>query len=247
MTDVIKIAKEHRRRLAVEIAKMDDFIRTAEALIKYDRGLGRVPVMGADRPAPRMLLADRGHDTGLVGEDMAARDGVAATVTTVEEAVTVADRVPDASVQPGPARNEAGARAINVIQVDSDHFAFNEKASGTQDELVLINPLSNEASPVDVHVGKRMRQRRWMMGITQQKLGDLVGVKVEQIQKYEAGARHIRARRMWDIAVAMEVPMSYFFEGIEDQAPDTGKARGESLADKEAPAQAHGARTAQAS
>ncbi len=63
MTDVVEIAKERRVKLAVEIAKMDDFIRMAEALMKYSRGLDRVPVMDADSPAPRALLADSGHDT----------------------------------------------------------------------------------------------------------------------------------------------------------------------------------------
>ncbi len=62
MTDVIKIAKERRVKLAVEVAKMDDFIRMAEALMKYSRGLDRVPVMDADSPAPKALLADSGHD-----------------------------------------------------------------------------------------------------------------------------------------------------------------------------------------
>jgi transcriptional regulator with XRE-family HTH domain len=79
-----------------------------------------------------------------------------------------------------------------------------------------------------------MRQRRWMMGMTQQQLGDLVGVKFDQIQKYEAGAIHIGAGRMWDVAAAMEVPMSYFFEGIEGQVADTGDARSEILTGEEA-------------
>ncbi len=62
MTDVVEIAKERRVRLAAEIGKLDDFIRVAEALIKYSRGLDRVPVKDADSPAPGALLADDGHD-----------------------------------------------------------------------------------------------------------------------------------------------------------------------------------------
>ena len=57
-------------------------------------------------------------------------------------------------------------------------------------------------NPVDVHVGLRVCQRRWMLGMTQQQLGDKVGVKFQQIQKYEAGANRISASRMWDIAAA---------------------------------------------
>ena len=87
---------------------------------------------------------------------------------------------------------------------------------------------------VDAHVGWKVRKRRWMMGMTQEQLGDSVGVKVTQIQKYETGTNRISASRMWDIAAAMEVPVSFFFEGIDGQAPDTGKTHGDILTDKEA-------------
>ncbi len=87
---------------------------------------------------------------------------------------------------------------------------------------------------VDVHVGQRVRQRRWMVGMTQQQLGNIVGIRFQQIQKYEVGANRISASRMWDIAMAIEVPLSFFFDGIDGQAPDTGEARGDILTDKEA-------------
>ena len=70
--------------------------------------------------------------------------------------------------------------------------------------------------------------------MTQQQLGDKVGIKFQQIQKYETGTNRISASRMWDIAATMEVPVSFFFEGIDGQAPDTGEARGDILTDKEA-------------
>ncbi len=88
--------------------------------------------------------------------------------------------------------------------------------------------------PVDLHVGQRVRQRRWMVGMTQQQLGDKVGIKFQQIQKYETGANRVSASRMWDIAAVMEVPVSFFFEGIEGQAPDTGEACGDIFHGKEA-------------
>ena len=53
--------------------------------------------------------------------------------------------------------------------------------------------------PVDVHVGKRVRHRRWMVGMTQQQLGDIVGIKFQQIQKYETGMNRISASRIWFI------------------------------------------------
>ena len=93
--------------------------------------------------------------------------------------------------------------------------------------------------PVDVHVGKRVRHRRWMVGMTQQQLGDIVGIKFQQIQKYETGMNRISASRLWDIAQALDVSISFFFEGFEGEAdgaalrPATAE-RGDLLADKEA-------------
>lgn len=89
--------------------------------------------------------------------------------------------------------------------------------------------------PVDVHVGKRVRHRRWMIGMTQQQLGDAVGIKFQQIQKYETGMNRVSASRLWDIAHAMDVPVSFFFEGLEeDGAQSDQPTGGDLLADKEA-------------
>lgn len=70
--------------------------------------------------------------------------------------------------------------------------------------------------PVDAHVGKRLRQRRWMVGKTQQQLGDAVGIKFQQIQKYETGMNRVSASRLWELANALDVPVSFFFDGLED-------------------------------
>ncbi len=95
--------------------------------------------------------------------------------------------------------------------------------------------------PVDVHVGKRVRHRRWMVGKTQQQLGEAVGIKFQQIQKYETGMNRVSASRLWDIARVLEVPVSFFFEGLETggveaKAVETTPSdmRGDLLADKEA-------------
>lgn len=71
--------------------------------------------------------------------------------------------------------------------------------------------------PVDVHVGKRIRHRRWLVGMTQQQLAERVGIKFQQIQKYETGANRVSASRLWDIADALDVEISFFFEGLETQ------------------------------
>ena len=78
------------------------------------------------------------------------------------------------------------------------------------------------AHPVDVHVGKRIRHRRWLVGMTQQQLAERVGIKFQQIQKYETGANRVSASRLWDISEALDVPVSFFFEGLAGVA-DQGK------------------------
>ncbi|GLO70722.1 transcriptional regulator [Phaeobacter inhibens] len=76
--------------------------------------------------------------------------------------------------------------------------------------------------PVDTHVGKRIRHRRWLIGMTQQQLADLSGVKFQQIQKYETGANRVSASRLWQIADALGVTISFFFEGLTGAAHPTG-------------------------
>jgi len=71
--------------------------------------------------------------------------------------------------------------------------------------------------PVDVHVGQKVRRRRWMVGMTQQQLAEKVGIKFQQIQKYETGMNRVSASRLWDIAEALEVSVSFFFEDIDDE------------------------------
>ncbi len=78
------------------------------------------------------------------------------------------------------------------------------------------------AHKVDEYVGKRIRQRRWLIGMTQQKLAQTVGIKFQQIQKYETGANRVSASRLWDIGEAMGVPVSFFFEGLENTAAPIG-------------------------
>ena len=70
--------------------------------------------------------------------------------------------------------------------------------------------------PIDLHVGQRLRQRRRLLGLTQQKLADAVFIRFQQIQKYESGANRISASRLWALANALDVPVSFFFEGAEE-------------------------------
>lgn len=93
------------------------------------------------------------------------------------------------------------------------------------------------AHPVDVHVGQRIRHRRWLIGMTQQQLAEAVGIKFQQIQKYETGANRVSASRLWGIAEALDVPVSFFFDGLEDQhksADDKTSVPADLMGDKEA-------------
>ena len=89
---------------------------------------------------------------------------------------------------------------------------------------------------VDVHVGKRIRHRRWLIGMTQQQLAEHVGIKFQQIQKYETGANRVSASRLWDIADALGVQVSFFFEGLEEAAESdiAGETPADVMGDKEA-------------
>ena len=67
---------------------------------------------------------------------------------------------------------------------------------------------------VDVHLGRKLFVRRRILGMTQKRLAAACGVRFQQIQKYECGANRMSALRLWQLAQALEVPMTYFFEGL---------------------------------
>ena len=70
---------------------------------------------------------------------------------------------------------------------------------------------------IDLHVGKRLRRRRRLLGLTQQQLADEVGVRFQQIQKYECGANRVSASRLFELSEALGVPVQYFFAGLGEQ------------------------------
>ena len=74
------------------------------------------------------------------------------------------------------------------------------------------------ANDIDLHLGKRLRRRRRLLGLTQQQLAGAVGVRFQQIQKYECGANRISAARLWQLSEALEVPIGYFYDGLSEQA-----------------------------
>ncbi len=72
--------------------------------------------------------------------------------------------------------------------------------------------------PVDVHVGSRVRLRRTLLGMNQTQLGSALGVTFQQLQKNEAGVNRIGASRLWQLSQVLDVPVSYFFEGLDEGA-----------------------------
>jgi transcriptional regulator with XRE-family HTH domain len=71
---------------------------------------------------------------------------------------------------------------------------------------------------IDLHLGKRLRARRRILGLTQNQLATVVGVRFQQIQKYECGANRISAARLWSLAEVLSVPVAYFYEGLDSGA-----------------------------
>jgi transcriptional regulator with XRE-family HTH domain len=74
------------------------------------------------------------------------------------------------------------------------------------------------ANDIDLHLGKRLRRRRRLLGLTQQQLANAVGIRFQQIQKYECGANRISAARLWQLAEALEVAVAYFYDGLSESA-----------------------------
>ena len=78
---------------------------------------------------------------------------------------------------------------------------------------------------VDIHVGSRVRQRRTLLGLSQEKLGQAVGLTFQQIQKYERGSNRIGSSRLFQFSQILNVPISYFFEDMPEDAEATGGRR----------------------
>lgn len=72
------------------------------------------------------------------------------------------------------------------------------------------------ATDIDLHLGRRLRRRRRLLGLTQQQLAAQVGIRFQQIQKYECGANRISAARLWQLSEALEAPVSYFYDGLSE-------------------------------
>ncbi|WP_198376901.1 helix-turn-helix domain-containing protein [Neoroseomonas rubea] len=93
----------------------------------------------------------------------------------------------------------------------------------SSDETMERVDREHRASPIDVHVGTRVRLRRTLLGMSQEKLGEALGLTFQQIQKYERGVNRIGASRLFDLARVLDVPIGFFFD---DMPPEMGGAAG---------------------
>jgi transcriptional regulator with XRE-family HTH domain len=86
-----------------------------------------------------------------------------------------------------------------------------------------IEPPSRDSrpSPIDVHVGSRVRLRRTLLGMSQERLGDALGLTFQQVQKYERGVNRVGASRLFDISRVLDVPISYFFDDMPEGMSET--------------------------
>ena len=84
--------------------------------------------------------------------------------------------------------------------------------------------------PVDVHVGRQLRLRRTLLGMSQEKLGEAIGLTFQQVQKYERGANRIGSSRLYDLTRVLDVPVEYFFGDMPAEVAASSPAQGGSMA-----------------
>ena len=87
--------------------------------------------------------------------------------------------------------------------------------------------MTNRPDPIDVHVGSRVRLRRILLGMSQSKLGDALGLTFQQIQKYERGANRIASSRLYKLSKILDVPVSFFFEELSQDVISGAKGMAE--------------------
>lgn len=80
-------------------------------------------------------------------------------------------------------------------------------------------------NPVDIHVGARVRLRRTLLGLSQEKLGEAIGLTFQQVQKYERGANRIGSSRLYDLARVLDVPVGFFFEDMPSTVASNSPAQ----------------------
>jgi transcriptional regulator with XRE-family HTH domain len=93
------------------------------------------------------------------------------------------------------------------------------------DDVVERAEREHRPSPIDVHVGARVRLRRTLLGMSQEKLGEALGLTFQQVQKYERGVNRIGASRLFDLSRVLDVPIGFFFDDMPPEMSGDKRAR----------------------
>jgi transcriptional regulator with XRE-family HTH domain len=83
-------------------------------------------------------------------------------------------------------------------------------------QIQTVSGTERVPRPIDIHVGSRIRLRRTLLGMSQERLGDALGLTFQQVQKYERGLNRVGASRLFDLARVLDVPISFFFDDLPD-------------------------------
>ena len=101
-------------------------------------------------------------------------------------------------------------------------------------EQVVGSERESRPSPIDVHVGSRIRLRRTLLGMSQERLGESLGLTFQQVQKYERGSNRISASKLYEISKVLNVSVAFFFDGYIREATDAEFSESESERDVQA-------------
>src|SRR5882757_9276777 len=99
------------------------------------------------------------------------------------------------------------------------------------DETRVAIAAKKQANPIDIQVGNRVRIRRMLIGMSQERLGDLLGLTFQQVQKYEKGVNRIGAGRLFEVSRILNVPVDFFYEGVSDAASGANEVDGAPVMD----------------
>ena len=99
------------------------------------------------------------------------------------------------------------------------------------DETRVAIAAKKQANPIDIQVGNRVRIRRMLIGMSQERLGDLLGLTFQQVQKYEKGVNRIGAGRLFEVSRILNVPVDFFYEGVNEGAPGSAESEGAPVMD----------------
>jgi len=104
---------------------------------------------------------------------------------------------------------------IMAYRADGPRSSSSSETDASPRAAVSVRRSTSRTQDIDRHVGARIRERRIMLGLTQQQLADLIGVTYQQAHKYERGINRVSAGRLFEVAQVVGVPVSYFFDGLE--------------------------------